>query len=539
MIHLPKRRQSLHLLTPAVLLVVCGRLSGAQDAVCQLGQQGPGCSSPFTQKRAHHWPRARGHVGSYGVTNLTGPSDLSNRWYTWFPGQTRLHQVTICGPLIDDALNLYVTTVTSIHKLSSSGNKIWEYPSSTGLFADCPSLMNGVLLSNDMGGHAFALEIDTGRELWKRKHTDGNSGDTGYVENHDGIIVYEAEPGSTSVIAVNATSGELLWTFRPDVPCWNLMAIFPMDGTVVFQDHDAKVYRLNLYTGQLIWKNGGNHVPGMVSWSDGGLMLGPNGVVYAVSAKSQAIGHHPKGGGGIHAYRLEDGSLLWEKHLLRPFFTWPVIGKLAGRTDLSVIAAIGANAYFPWKQVLRDNMGPQGQGALTALAFAADGGLEHVTIKGLASLMIQLPGALLNVLRYMYGWIPQIPISPKFEAEIYAYDAGTGAQQWEYKLPDWPYISAAGDSEGFFLRSVFYPARGTCLPAAYNAPTIDGNGVVYIGYHDGRLYALQDTNRDGTVAGPQEVSSFDTGAAFLHSGTAFAPGLMGVVSCDSLHVWRT
>lgn len=57
------------------------------------------------------------------------------------------------------------------------------------------------------------------------------------------------------VKALNASSGEILWTYQPDMPVWNFLALFPDDGSLVFQDMSGKAYRLTL-EGQLMWKAG-------------------------------------------------------------------------------------------------------------------------------------------------------------------------------------------------------------------------------------------------------------------------------------------
>eukprot|EP00415_Alexandrium_ostenfeldii_P004813 UN4813 len=125
-----------------------------------------------------------------------------------------------------------------------------------------------------------------------------------------------------------------------------------------------------------------------------------------------------------------------------------------------------------------------------------------------------------------------------FDADIYAYDADTGEQQWVHHLPSWPYVSAAGDSEGYIERDIFVPSRPVCLPAAFNAPTIDARGTVWVGYMNGMVLGLRDENGDGVVE-EDEVLHFDTKGAFLHSGSAFAPWIMAVVNCDSMWVWKT
>merc|ERR1719433_1638214 len=111
---------------------------------------------------------------------------------------------------------------------------------------------------------------------------------------------------------------------------------------------------------------------------------------------------------------------------------------------------------------------------------------------------------------------------PTFESDVIALDAETGKQQWVFHLPPWPHVSAAGDSEGFVVRSLVLPQRPLVMPADFNSPTIDGEGTVIVGYHDGRVYSLRDDDGNGVVD-EAEAASYDTKAAFLHTGAAFAP----------------
>jgi len=348
-------------------------------------------------------------------------------------------------------------------------------------------------------------------------------------------------------MAVKASDGSKLWEFRPDYGFWNLMAVFPGDDTVLFQDQDSRTYRLGLHNGTLLWKNGGDHQLHK-TWSDGGAMIGPNGLVYAVSSKGLVIFHHPTVGGGVHAYRIDTGELVWQHHLVRPVFTWPTVGKLPGREGYSVIVATGSNAFMAWKSQLMVYTMGLGENPWTGVVLASFAVVQlfycRCSCKGCRMSFLRLMiafgflllGPIVLTIEYAQGR-GELPIAT-FKAEIYAYDADTGEQQWVYHLPDWPYVSAAGDNDGFFERTRYFPHRAMCLPAAYNSPTIDGRGTVWIGYHDGMVYGLRDENLDGVVA-EDEVVKFDTQAAFLHSGAAFAPGLMAVTNCDSMWVWKT
>jgi len=86
----------------------------------------------------------------------------------------------------------------------------------------------------------------------------------------------------------------------------------------------------------MVWKAGG--VNG--TWTDGSAVLGPNDVVYAVN--TFAFG--PAGvdaPGGLTAYRLSDGHMLWSIKTPRPPNNVPAVGQLVGQTGLSVVQPVG------------------------------------------------------------------------------------------------------------------------------------------------------------------------------------------------------
>ena len=68
-------------------------------------------------------------------------------------------------------------------------------------------------------------------------------------------------------------------------------------------------------------------------------------------------------------------------------------------------------------------------------------------------------------------------------------------------------------------------------------PAIGGDGAVYVPRSDGRVYAINDADGDGTVT-LAETSSYDFRMAFQGS-PAIAPGLLVVAPCDGLAAWHT
>merc|ERR1711924_127142 len=81
--------------------------------------------------------------------------------------------------------------------------------------------------------------------------------------------------------------------------------------------------------------------------------------------------------------------------------------------------------------------------------------------------------------------------------------------------------------------------RQTTMPNPWSVPTIDANGVVFIGSEEGGFFALEDVDKNGIVHGNDEVSMFDTGACFSGSAAAaIADGIMVATSTDAMYVFK-
>merc|ERR1719245_271083 len=83
---------------------------------------------------------------------------------------------------------------------------------------------------------------------------------------------------------------------------------------------------------------------------------------------------------------------------------------------------------------------------------------------------------------------------------IYTLDAETGKLGWTFEPPIWKNNSAvaAGDT-------VFH----TCLPDSFSNAAIGGDGTVYLGFMDGRLYAVRDKDGDGVIDPKSEASTYN------------------------------
>jgi outer membrane protein assembly factor BamB len=186
-------------------------------------------------------------------------------------------------------------------------------------------------------------------------------------------------------------------------------------------------------------------------------------------------GDGPANPGYVTAYRLEDGKQLWEATVPRAPNNIGAVGRLAAHTGLSYVQPIGQQLH-----------------------------------KG-------------------------------YPTDVYALDAETGKVQWIFKGPAQKRKLQAGDSnlKAQGQRHFIGHVRTVTLPNPWSAPTIDGDGTVFIGSEEGGFYSLRDTNLDGQVDGSEEVSVLETAACFSGSASAaIAPGMVVATNIDTMYVFK-
>eukprot|EP00930_Biecheleria_cincta_P097458 TRINITY_DN89171_c0_g1_i1.p1 TRINITY_DN89171_c0_g1~~TRINITY_DN89171_c0_g1_i1.p1 ORF type:complete len:499 (+),score=46.89 TRINITY_DN89171_c0_g1_i1:100-1497(+) len=430
-------------------------------------------------KSAYSWPSGRGRVGQYGTSRFVGPKNLTADFaWSWHHPEGKYHTLPY-GTAMDHVNNIYLTTDTSMWKLSPSGEVIWNFtPNPRATIFSASSLLDGRVHFTTLDGRMWAVSMETGKELWSKKICKEINQDNGFVSAHDGVVIAATDasdatatgrPGLANKVvrAVKAEDGSPLWAFKPEMPIWNFLALFPDDGTVLYQDWEGKAYRHHLRNGSLIWSAGGH--PG--TWTDGSPLVA-DGVAYLVSANVSAPKDSPEAG-HLAARRISDGSLLWEVGVPMPPNNAPSIGRLAGHGGLLVMQPGGWQGEF---------LGPTG---------------------------------------------------------IFGFDAHTGKQKLHFRGPAQSGPMQAGALEGWNERTRA-GASPSYITNPWSAPSIDKDGTLYVGHENGIIYALRDTNGDGKFDGATEVSTFQTGAAFVGSSSpAHGPGMMAIASCDTLFVFKT
>jgi len=462
-------------------------------------------------------------------------------------------------PLFDDKLNIYQSTINvRILKFSPDGEIIWTWKSPYGSNPTVPAIMDGTLYGNSERGIVYAVDMATGKEKWAVNISNGTGGDTACIFAAYGAVVSATKVGTkkdnnNGVVALN-TDGSHRWTYVLDrgFEVYNFQGASPGDGTLVSMDASGGLYKVSLDTGKLIWESG---IPERENtwFTTGAGVIGPNGLVYCASN----WGNH----GLIHAYKLSTGEPVWRTNVTLRAMQGVAIGKLAGSEGLSVVFGVGENPGFPAYLVTLYfcfQAAPFLWWVGTALSFGCCVRRRQKQGKSkVVSVFCLLPMMFLNLLGCIalayaahrlslatggkppggvFWWMYPKP------QQIWALDAETGAQRWVVDVHPLDTPACAGDEEELMPRMFGYwtelgQTHPICLPDSWAQAVVDADGTSFLGFADGRLFAVRDEDGDGKIAS-KEISEHDFGHAFQAS-QGLAPGTLAVAPCGGgLWVWK-
>mmetsp|Transcript_120260 Transcript_120260/g.285741 ORF Transcript_120260/g.285741 Transcript_120260/m.285741 type:complete len:473 (-) Transcript_120260:42-1460(-) len=431
----------------------------------------------------HPWPHARGKTTQRSGFTPEIWSTHHLAW-NWTHPEGQYHLMFAGGPVIDSENNIYQMTCKGLLAFSQSGKLLWSSSNYTGLSNNEVALFGDLVLGTTVEGRAFAVDRHSGKLQWETKLAEDAGGDVGYPGASENVLVVGTGKGHISfngdgnrlIMGLDAPTGEKLWEYALDDPVWNFAPLFPKDGTVAFMDHTGTLYRLDLKSGKELWRRPVQDSAD--SFGDGGAALGP-GTVYSCSNPGASRGQKHEAG-MVRAFKLEDGSKLWERVLSEPCNTFPAVGHVRGSDALAVVVTPGG--FF-------------GQEELTGSILALDAATGDTI------------------------W--------EYQAKPWSGVHGFGA----------------GDVEGLATR-LHDRIQFMCLSAHWSAPMIDGDGSVLVGRMDGKLYQVLGPEREFVDAENTEVSTgvaarlIDLQSSSLHGALSAAPGMFAVSTCDTLRVFK-
>lgn len=437
------------------------------------------------QDQEYHWAtRARNSARSTSATYVSPSNFSAGPSWSW---KNELNEQVRHSPLIDDAMNVYITTTSRVRKFTSNGKQLWTWSSTpeTGIMCDSPTLYKGaviLLARNDGTPTLISLRMSDGTIIWNKPYDgfyEGNDAKSMSVFNDTvffGAVRPPSETNATNlVVAASAVDGSYLWEYFTDDVMWNFSPASPGDETLIFSGSCGAVFRIS-FEGKLIWRAGPSH-PDKICTPSGGA-LGPLGLFYA-EYNEYSPNIFDDQNGVLAAYRVSDGTLAWRKDLGRRGAQYPAVGMLDGR--VAVIVPVGDNPQPPMPKTVET-----------------------------------------EILKTVFGGA--------LKGAIFALDALDGSMIWQWEEPPWPHMSGAGEAEMQDAPRPPWPDEGACWPDALAIPLLLGDGTVYYGSsHGGGLSAIRDSNHNGIIE-PSEVNTFETGYCFLNSPSA-APGMLVAAPC--------
>ena len=134
-----------------------------------------------------------------------------------------------------------------------TGAQDWRFPLRGDDEADravygTPAISNGIAYVGSYDGTLYALDLDSGRDVWDKTVGDGDP-IVGGPAVEDGLVVVGSSDGA--LYAFGAADGSFQWRFQTGNSIWATPAI--EDGRVFFGSMDQKVYALDL-EGRFIWE---------------------------------------------------------------------------------------------------------------------------------------------------------------------------------------------------------------------------------------------------------------------------------------------
>jgi outer membrane protein assembly factor BamB len=363
-------------------------------------------------------------------------------------------------------------------------------PGESGAFTATPVVADGVVYLQDMRSNVYALDLKTGKLLWRRLFGAANPGPNGLAVG--GGRVYGATDASAFVL--DAASGRPLWRRFLVTPTARYVDIAPQvaNGLVYVStiglppNGRGILYALDAGTGAIRWQRstikGAWPIPaeaggggawetpsvadGDVFWGTsnpypyGGSRANPNGGAYAGAALYTD---------SLVALDANTGELAWydqvTPHDVRDydFQLPPVIGSVGGRE--AVFGAGKAGLVVAWDRATherlwqtevglhRDDRGPLPRRPVTVCP-GLFGGVETPMASDGKRLYVPVVDLCMRGSATGFEALDRVNVSRRGRGELIALDAASGRKVWTLHLPQ-PVFGCATSADGVIFTATF------------------------------------------------------------------------------------
>jgi len=363
-------------------------------------------------------------------------------------------------------------------------------PGESGAFTATPVVAGGVVYVQDMKSNVYALDLETGRVIWRRLFRATNPGPNGLAVS-DGRVYGATDAGA---FALDAADGRLVWRRLLVTQTARHIDMAPQvaNGLVYVSTIGLPplgrgvLFALDAGSGSIRWQHPTIRDPWRVPEEAGGggawypPSVADDKVFWGISNPYPYGGTpaHPNGGAfagralytdSLFVVEATTGKLLWHDqvtpHDVRDydFQNPPILGTLDGREV--VFGAGKAGLVIAWDRgthkriwqtavgVRRNDRGPLPRrpvsvcpgllgGVLTPMA--SSGGRLYVPVVDLCML-----GSAVG-----YERLDRVDVAGRGKGELLALDAATGRRLWTLRLPQ-PNFGCATAADGVVFTSTF------------------------------------------------------------------------------------
>ena len=304
------------------------------------------------------------NFGSIKLDGATADVQWHNHYYIVQQAWSNVfHRCVVDGEQGTVFVTSYNGNLTALNV--NDGYKRWFYHTHR-IQGSSPTIANGIVYFGSDDGYVYAMKA--GKGLVWRYHTDA-----AIVTSTPAVasgVVYVA---GTSLYALNASNGSLLWRFQPPVGASSAPTV--VNGVVYIGEGDGYLYALNASNATQLWRfqtgmftystpptvsNGvvyvgsSNHSLYALNASDGSLLwsYATNGGINSSAAVSNGVVYIGSGDDSLYALNASNGTLLWSYQTGDSIWSTPTIVNgvvYFGSNDFFVYALNANNGLLLWR----------------------------------------------------------------------------------------------------------------------------------------------------------------------------------------------
>jgi outer membrane protein assembly factor BamB len=293
------------------------------------------------------------------------PPDVYNESAAFNAQETKPKREAVNWPIF--GFDRRRTRYLAVKGIKPPFKRIWKYGAKP-LLEFAPIYVDGVVYGVDNNGHAFAIDADSGKVLWKRRVGQLNASAPTY--SHHRLFVVNLTPGQ--IVALNPGSGKTEW--KKELPGRSESAPVVVDKRVFFGDEDGTLYAIDRRNGHTIWTaqlcgaikaapayqhgilfvgdyggcmNAVNSHSGKIKWqsSSQGLGLGTTGSFYSTPAIAFGRVYSGNLDHRVYSYEAKDGTLAWSHSTGDYVYSGPTVADTPITPPTVYIGSYDGNLY--------------------------------------------------------------------------------------------------------------------------------------------------------------------------------------------------